>query len=414
MVASSHFFVLIATLSLFLAFMAVMVSTIVVTACDHPGPSSGRRSLRQNEMIGKLIKQADYALLATVLYVLALGLYSLFVDDRIPMPGWLRIHDLGQLKELLAGVVVVAIAVIFLGWALTWDGKSDILALGVGSAAVIGGLALFLWQAARERQMESAERLEEATRAGRSAGRAPPRRRGSAATEVPSAPAVRATGPARREAPPGVRNRLEVLIFKDRSRAHQLALVAVDACSRHRGAARERRRRAETGSQTGGVRAHRTTIRRSVGGATGARRRAPRQGVALGHPHGGAGLAVLMTGVIASASPTSATCCTSASWPSPRGFLQITDILATFGAFMAVLIAIEIFVNIVSYLRDDVIHVRIVLATALMAIARKVIILDYSTTSSEYVYATAAVVAAMALAYWLVVRTPRADVPEPE
>ena len=77
---------------------------------------------------------------------------------------------------------------------------------------------------------------------------------------------------------------------------------------------------------------------------------------------------------------------------------------------MAVLIAIEIFVNIVSYLRDDVIHVRIVLATALMAIARKVIILDYSTTSSEYVYATAAVVAAMALAYWLVVRQRPADV----
>ena len=88
----------------------------------------------------------------------------------------------------------------------------------------------------------------------------------------------------------------------------------------------------------------------------------------------------------------------------PRGLLEISDILATFGAFMAVLIAIEVFVNIISYLRDDVIHVRIVLATAMMAIARKVIILDYNTTSPEYIYATAAVVAAMALAYWLVVR----------
>jgi uncharacterized membrane protein YqhA len=163
MVASSRFFVLIATVSLFLAFMAVMVSTLVSTALAIVGGVSGDYS--QNEMIGKLIKQADYALLATVLYVLALGLYSLFVDDRIPMPGWLRIHDLGQLKELLAGVVVVAIAVIFLGWALTWDGVSnDILALGVGSAAVIGGLALFLWQAARERQMDAAERLDEAVR----------------------------------------------------------------------------------------------------------------------------------------------------------------------------------------------------------------------------------------------------------
>jgi uncharacterized membrane protein YqhA len=154
MVASSRFFVLIATLSLFLAFMAVMVSTIIVTVLTILLAMGVGGQLTQNEMIGKLIKQADYALLATVLYVLALGLYSLFVDDRIPMPAWLRISDLGQLKELLAGVVVVAIAVIFLGQALTWDGKTDLLAPGLASAAVIAALALFLWQAARERQLD--------------------------------------------------------------------------------------------------------------------------------------------------------------------------------------------------------------------------------------------------------------------
>jgi uncharacterized membrane protein YqhA len=149
MVASSRFFVLVATLSLFLAFMAVMISTIIVTVMTILD-TAHKGGLSQNEMVGKLIKQADYALLATVL-----GLYSLFVDDRVPMPSWLRIHDLGQLKELLAGVVVVAIAVIFLGQALTWDGTSDLLAPGLASAAVIAALALFLWQAARERHMET-------------------------------------------------------------------------------------------------------------------------------------------------------------------------------------------------------------------------------------------------------------------
>jgi uncharacterized membrane protein YqhA len=145
--------VLLATLSLFLAFMAVMVSTVSFTVSTIWNTVTGA-GMTQNEMIGKLIKQADYALLATVLYVLALGLYSLFVDDRVPMPGWLRISDLGQLKELLAGVVVVAIAVIFLGEALTWDGSSDLLAPGLASAAVIAALALFLWQATRERQLD--------------------------------------------------------------------------------------------------------------------------------------------------------------------------------------------------------------------------------------------------------------------
>lgn len=88
----------------------------------------------------------------------------------------------------------------------------------------------------------------------------------------------------------------------------------------------------------------------------------------------------------------------------PFMMLTISDILATFGAFMAVLIAIEIFVNIIIYLRDDVIHVKIVLATALMAIARKVIILDFEVIAPEYVWATAGVTLAMAIAYWLVVQ----------
>ncbi len=115
-------------------------------------------------------------------------------------------------------------------------------------------------------------------------------------------------------------------------------------------------------------------------------------------------LAILMTGVIVFGVADVVYVLYKRLMAEPQWFLQISDILSTFGAFMGVLIAIEIFVNIVSYLREDVIHVRIVLATALMAIARKVIILDYTTTSPQYVYATAAVVAAMAVAYWLIVR----------
>lgn len=89
---------------------------------------------------------------------------------------------------------------------------------------------------------------------------------------------------------------------------------------------------------------------------------------------------------------------------APFMLLTISDILATFGAFMAVLIAIEIFENIIIYLREDIIHVKIVMATALMAIARKVIILDFKTTEPAYIYATAAVVLAMSIGYWLVLR----------
>lgn len=97
----------------------------------------------------------------------------------------------------------------------------------------------------------------------------------------------------------------------------------------------------------------------------------------------------------------------------PYMLLNISDILATFGAFMAVLIAIEIFVNIVSYLQENVIHIKIVLATAFMAVARKVIVLDYKEISADYVYATAALVLALSVAYWLVVlRSPGGEVHE--
>ena len=48
----------------------------------------------------------------------------------------------------------------------------------------------------------------------------------------------------------------------------------------------------------------------------------------------------------------------------PYYLLNISDIFATFGAFMAVLIAIEIFINIASYLRENVIHIKLVLALA--------------------------------------------------
>jgi uncharacterized membrane protein (DUF373 family) len=88
----------------------------------------------------------------------------------------------------------------------------------------------------------------------------------------------------------------------------------------------------------------------------------------------------------------------------PIAILTISDMLATFGAFMAVLIAIEIFINITIYLRDDVIHVKIVMATALMAIARKVIILDVEDISVMYMLGIAAVLLAASIGYFLIHR----------
>ena len=79
----------------------------------------------------------------------------------------------------------------------------------------------------------------------------------------------------------------------------------------------------------------------------------------------------------------------------PSLLLSISDILATFGAFLAVLIAIEIFINITLYLKNNVIPVRSVVATLLMAISRKVIIFDFEKITPMFVLATGVVVLAL-------------------
>ena len=90
----------------------------------------------------------------------------------------------------------------------------------------------------------------------------------------------------------------------------------------------------------------------------------------------------------------------------PIFILKLGDILQIFGAFLAVLIAVEIFINITLYLRNDILHVRLVVATALMAIARKVIVFDFKEVDYQYVYASGAVVLALGVTYWLTAKTP--------
>lgn len=53
------------------------------------------------------------------------------------------------------------------------------------------------------------------------------------------------------------------------------------------------------------------------------------------------------------------------------------------------------------YIRTDVIPLKLVVATALMVIARKVIIMDFTDVSPQYVYATGAIVLSLGITYYL-------------
>lgn len=86
----------------------------------------------------------------------------------------------------------------------------------------------------------------------------------------------------------------------------------------------------------------------------------------------------------------------------PMFQLTINELLETFGSFMAVLIAIEIFLNITLYIRSDVIPVKLVVATALMAISRKIVVFDFKHLDPQFVSASALVVVALGITYWLI------------
>ncbi|WP_288129489.1 phosphate-starvation-inducible PsiE family protein [Microbulbifer sp.] len=88
----------------------------------------------------------------------------------------------------------------------------------------------------------------------------------------------------------------------------------------------------------------------------------------------------------------------------PLYLLDYNDLFDVFGAVMLVLIAIEIFINIRLYLGSNVIPIQLVLATALMAIARKVIVMDLEDTEPIYILGFGAVILALGVTYWLVAR----------
>ncbi|WP_298131817.1 YqhA family protein [Micropruina sp.] len=90
------------------------------------------------------VEIADVFLLAVVLYIIAIGLYELFIGDLPGLPEWLVFHSLDDLKSQLIGVVVVVLGVFFLGRALHGETPLNLLYLGGGIAAVTAALSLFL------------------------------------------------------------------------------------------------------------------------------------------------------------------------------------------------------------------------------------------------------------------------------
>lgn len=99
--------------------------------------------LTTKQALVKFIEEADIYLLSIVLYIMALGLFELFIDDRLPMPEWLVFRHLDDLKEKLISVVVVVMGVYFLGKVIEGLPPLELLYAGAGIAVVIAALGYF-------------------------------------------------------------------------------------------------------------------------------------------------------------------------------------------------------------------------------------------------------------------------------
>lgn len=64
--------------------------------------------------------------------MIGLGLYRLFVDPELPLPAWLKIRDLDDLKNNLVSSVIAVLSVLFLreaAWAGTVSATCCVLAV---------------------------------------------------------------------------------------------------------------------------------------------------------------------------------------------------------------------------------------------------------------------------------------------
>ena len=95
----------------------------------------------------QVLEIIDTFLLGTVLVILAVGLYDLFVAD-IPAPGWLVFKDLSSLKAKVSDVIVLLLAIKFLEKTITSEHPLDLVWYAI-SVTLVGGLLIVFreWKA---------------------------------------------------------------------------------------------------------------------------------------------------------------------------------------------------------------------------------------------------------------------------
>ncbi|OGO65078.1 MAG: hypothetical protein A2030_08385 [Chloroflexi bacterium RBG_19FT_COMBO_50_10] len=148
----SRYFILIAVLSAFVAALTLLVVAGIETVQLVGQAFTKNVDGKSIKLLAvSFIEIFDILLLGTVFYITSLGLYELFIDEQLPTPTWLHITQLDDLKSKLMSVIVVILAVVFLGQVVNWDGHRNLFTLGGSIALVIVAITFFLgWRRKNE------------------------------------------------------------------------------------------------------------------------------------------------------------------------------------------------------------------------------------------------------------------------
>lgn len=89
--------------------------------------------------------------------------------------------------------------------------------------------------------------------------------------------------------------------------------------------------------------------------------------------------------------------------------ISIDDLLKIFGFVLLIVIGVELLETIKAYLSEHIVHVEIVIEVALIAVARKVIILDVKDLPPLSVFGIASLILVLSVGYYLQKRTRRLE-----
>lgn len=141
---SSRFIVLIAVVGALVASLACLVFGAIKVVTVLIGMfQKGIAEQATKAVAVDFIEVVDLFLIGIIFYIIAMGFYELFIDDRLQLPAWLVIHSLDDLKMILISGMVVVMGVYFLGALVDWKGQTDLLPLSVSIALIIAVLTFF-------------------------------------------------------------------------------------------------------------------------------------------------------------------------------------------------------------------------------------------------------------------------------